>query len=202
MKLNNYNQKAFTLIELLVVIAIIGILSGLIVISVNGAVTSANDAKRKSNISAISRALLTYGTLNGNKYPVQTTQCDLGSNCANVTSALTELMPNFPIDPNGNRYKYFSYDGSTFTVSALLSNGTFALGPVQQCPTDWIDSGYGFCVMKYEARAGAVSTAAGTPQVSITQTAAASACAALGNGSHLITNAEWTILARDRKSVV
>jgi len=109
-------------------------------------------------------------------------------------------MPNFPIDPNGNRYKYFSYDGSTFTVSALLSNGTFALGPVQQCPTDWIDSGHGFCVMKYEARSGAVSTATGTPQVSITQTAAIAACAALGNGSHLITNAEWTILARDIES--
>jgi len=193
-------KKGFTLIELLVVITIIGILSGLIVVAMNGAVNSANDARRKANIGAISRAILTYGITNGNKYPVQTTQCDLGSNCANVTSALTDLMPNFPIDPNGNRYKYFSYDGSTFTVSATLSNGTFALGPVQQCPTDWIDSGHGFCVMKYEARSGAVSTATGTPQVSITQTAAASACAALGNGSHLITNAEWTILARDIES--
>ena len=193
--------KAFTLIELLVVIVIIGILSGLIVVSINGAVNSANDAKRKSNISAISRAILTYGVTNGNKYPVQSTQCDVGSNCANLTSALADLMPILPVDPNGARYKYFSYDGSSFTISGTLSNGTFALGPVQQCPTDWIDSGHGFCVMKYEARSGAISTATGAPQVSITQTAAIAACAALGNGSHLITNAEWTILARDIEGV-
>ena len=39
--------KGFTLIELLVVIAIIGILSGLIIISMNNSINLANDAKRK-----------------------------------------------------------------------------------------------------------------------------------------------------------
>ncbi|MFA5431699.1 MAG: SUMF1/EgtB/PvdO family nonheme iron enzyme [Candidatus Paceibacterota bacterium] len=199
------NKKAFTLIELLVVIAIVGILSGLIVISMNGSIASANDAKRKANISTISKALMIYGTLNGGVYPKEanpTVQCDIGLNCPNLTTALAELLPNPPIDPSGTRYKYFSNSvGSTFTVSAVLSNGQFAIGPVQQCPTDWIDSGHGFCVMKYEAKTGTVSTATGNPVVSITQTAAIAACNALGNGSHLITNAEWTILARDIESV-
>lgn len=43
-----FSATAFTLIELLVVIAIIGILSGLIIVTMSGATNSANDAKRKA----------------------------------------------------------------------------------------------------------------------------------------------------------
>ncbi len=51
-------KKAFTLIELLVVIAIIGILSGLIVAGMNGAVSSANMAKAKVFSTSLRDALL------------------------------------------------------------------------------------------------------------------------------------------------
>ena len=131
----NYKRQAFTLIELLVVIAIIGILSGLIVVSINGAVASANDAKRKSNISAISRALLTYGTLNGNKYPIQTTQCDIapatgytGSNrCSTLVSNLSELLPSIPTDPASGYYTYISDStGANYVLTANLSNSTLS----------------------------------------------------------------------------
>ncbi|MFA5431916.1 MAG: prepilin-type N-terminal cleavage/methylation domain-containing protein [Candidatus Paceibacterota bacterium] len=64
MKSSKENIIAFTLIELLVVIAIIGILSGLIVISMNASINSANDAKRKANIDAIRKALVIYSTVN------------------------------------------------------------------------------------------------------------------------------------------
>jgi prepilin-type N-terminal cleavage/methylation domain-containing protein len=43
--MNELIKKAFTLIELLVVIAIIGILSGLIVVSMGGVTQKANIAK-------------------------------------------------------------------------------------------------------------------------------------------------------------
>ncbi|MDD5639960.1 MAG: SUMF1/EgtB/PvdO family nonheme iron enzyme, partial [Candidatus Pacebacteria bacterium] len=45
-----------------------------------------------------------------------------------------------------------------------------------------------------------ISTAAGTPWINISQTEAIATCAALGNGAHLITNAEWTLLARSAET--
>jgi len=45
--------KGFTLIELLVVIAIIGILAGLVIVSMSGGETSAHDARVKSDLDQI-----------------------------------------------------------------------------------------------------------------------------------------------------
>jgi hypothetical protein len=85
--------------------------------------------------------------------------------------------------------------GSLITPSSLPSPLT--------CPVNWIDSGHGFCVMKYEASnvGGVAISSGGVPWVSITQTAAATACSNLGSGYHLITNTEWMLLARDIESV-
>ena len=52
------NQRAFTLIELLVVIAIIGILSGLIIVAMGGAVDNANIAKSKVFATSLRDSLL------------------------------------------------------------------------------------------------------------------------------------------------
>ncbi|MFA5080711.1 MAG: prepilin-type N-terminal cleavage/methylation domain-containing protein, partial [Candidatus Paceibacterota bacterium] len=56
--MNDLGKKSFTLIELLVVIAIIGILAGIIIVSMTKATDSANDARRKADISSINKALL------------------------------------------------------------------------------------------------------------------------------------------------
>ncbi|MFA5432039.1 MAG: prepilin-type N-terminal cleavage/methylation domain-containing protein [Candidatus Paceibacterota bacterium] len=127
---NFYHKPAFTLIELLVVIAIIGILSGLIVVSMNGSINSANDAKRKANIDAIRKALIVYGTLNRGVYPTgipEAAGCNISSNgattnrCVNLASALLELLPVLPIDPVSGYYTYIS-NGTDFTLSSILSS--------------------------------------------------------------------------------
>ena len=56
-------KKGFTLIELLVVIAIVGILSGIVVIYMNGATDAAKDAIRKADVSTLRKALLAYNAL-------------------------------------------------------------------------------------------------------------------------------------------
>ncbi len=54
------NKKGFTLIELLVVIAIIGILSGLIIVSMSGASNSAKDARIKEDMDQMKSVASIY----------------------------------------------------------------------------------------------------------------------------------------------
>jgi len=125
-KINNHNmntKKAFTLIELLVVIAIIGILSGIIAISLNGATSAAKDAKRKADIGTIRKALLAYSVLNGNTYP--TTDCSVNSSCTVLYNALVPTyLADLPKDPNTGTYYSYTSTGSDFTVSSVLSDST------------------------------------------------------------------------------
>jgi prepilin-type N-terminal cleavage/methylation domain-containing protein len=99
MKRMQFN-RAFTLIELLVVIAIVGILSGFIFVSMNSAITSAKDAKRKADMSSIEKALMTYGAQHGS-YPIEATECDINSNCNTLAAALVPaylgVLPSDPI---------------------------------------------------------------------------------------------------------
>jgi len=137
--MNKLTKQAFTLIELLVVIAIVGILSGLIMISMNGSFTLANDAKRKASINTLKKALMYYGVSNGKTYPIQNTLCDIGpvgitNRCTTLATALAESLPVLPVDPVSGYYTYIS-DGTNFTLSATLSNSdsysvTATSGPV------------------------------------------------------------------------
>lgn len=116
-------KKGFTLIELLVVIAIIGILSGIIAISLNGATVTAKDAKRKADIGTIRKALLAYSVLNGNTYPVAT--CSVNSSCTALYNALVPTyLADLPRDPNAGTYYSYTSSGSDFTVSSTLSDST------------------------------------------------------------------------------
>ena len=120
----NRKISAFTLIELLVVIAIIGILSGLVFVSMSGAINSANDAKRKANIDSIRKAVMMYSA-NSGAYPIQATLCTIGGGATPCSVLATALIPNyftaFPQDPVSGYYTYIS-DGTNFTIAATLSD--------------------------------------------------------------------------------
>lgn len=138
------------------------------------------------NVSAV-----TIGTPNPG-HRLSSLECSADSLCVDTVNNRIGIGTNNPT-------KKLDVVGDVNITGQLYINGS-ALASSSNCPTGWIDSGYGFCVMQYEARnvsGVATSIASGTPYVNITQTQAAAACSALGSGSHLITNAEWMTLARD-----
>lgn len=110
------NQRAFTLIELLVVIAIVGIISGAIVVQMNGAINATEDATKKADLNTIKKALTIYKAETGNSYPTES-GCTIGS-CANLDVALSGIMPT----GMAGDYTYSS-DGTSYTISAILSSG-------------------------------------------------------------------------------
>ncbi|MCK9578301.1 DUF2341 domain-containing protein [bacterium] len=115
-------QKSFTLIELLIVIAIIGILFGILIISMTGAINSANDAKRKADIHQLVNTLLAYNASHPS-YPISSTACNIGSNCsAEVNAALGNGIN--ARDPSGGYYSYSSTDGTNFIISTIMSDSS------------------------------------------------------------------------------
>ncbi|MDD4409059.1 MAG: prepilin-type N-terminal cleavage/methylation domain-containing protein [Candidatus Pacebacteria bacterium] len=107
-------NKGFTLIELLVVIAIIGILAGIIVVSMGGAQGSARDAKVKATMDQMRAAAALYGTnhnysvwKDGNAAGVSApaTAAELVSaSCAfsGVTTTDVNIIYNVTTNPNGH----------------------------------------------------------------------------------------------------
>jgi type IV pilus assembly protein PilA len=85
-------QRGFTLIELLVVIAIIGILSAVVLVSLNSARAKSRDARRLSDVRQIMTAMEIYYNDNG-AYP------DDGGTCYTVAGL---CPPDTSVGPTGS----------------------------------------------------------------------------------------------------
>lgn len=144
-------KKGFTLIELLVVISIIGILSSVVMSSLNQARIKARDARRVSDLQELQKALEMYYSDNGH-YPYDLSNgtgtyadCWAGSgnnwipNSGNYSWSTNYIskQPQDPVDnccwPQGNQvgicatagqaatYEYWS-NGSKYLLSARMEN--------------------------------------------------------------------------------
>lgn len=69
MRLSHISKKGFTLIELLVVIAVIGLLSSIVLVSLQGARSKARDVKRIAEVQQLMTALELFYDKNG-AYPI------------------------------------------------------------------------------------------------------------------------------------
>lgn len=92
----------FTLIELLVVIAIIGILSSVVLASLNSARKKSRDARRISDLKQIQLALEMYADAHSGSYPI-----GADFNTAIGVLKTDGFMPQVPVDPlNDTDHKY------------------------------------------------------------------------------------------------
>lgn len=109
-------HRGFTLIELLVVIAIIGILSSVVLASLNTARTKARDAQRISDLRQIQLGLeFYYDAQNPTSYPV------LAAPGGAVPAVLaTTYLPVVPAEPVSGRPPY-KYNGTATTYCAGVS---------------------------------------------------------------------------------
>ncbi len=138
--------KGFTLIELLVVMAILGILSTVGLNSFRLSQMKARDAKRKSDLGQVQRALEMYYSDHGN-YPaagaagtIHIGVSDLAWGDGEMTDAEapeTVYLKELPKDPSGNlEYCYF-YQSSpiSYKLYARLENSQdqSCLGGVAKC---------------------------------------------------------------------
>ncbi len=156
-------SRGFTLIELLVVIAIIGILSSVVLASLNTARGKARDAKRLSDMHQIQIALELYYTKNGNYPASNNSGCggweSTGSDATNndFISALVadNDISNGVKDPVAawestcGNYAYYrypaNYTGCTTPFYVLgirvtdgYGSGKYPTSPGWSCPTrDW-----------------------------------------------------------------
>ena len=109
------NKGGFTLIELLVVIAIIGLLSSVVLASLNSARVKARDARRLVDLNQISTALHLLADNNNGAFPTGVAKClgvSGGTTCwagsvsgdDTLNSSLQTYLSVVPLDPsNSNR---------------------------------------------------------------------------------------------------
>lgn len=151
--------KGFTLIELLVVISIIAVLSSVVLASLNSARAKAREARRKTDLRQIEKALQLYYDANGS-YPAPGDGWDVGYNYnvagraewLTLQTNLTPYISKLPTDPStgdnisGNGYMYYANNvpasgpiGQGYTLIAFPSEVT---EPNWSCTFGWYTTNY------------------------------------------------------------
>ena len=117
------HMRGFTLIELLVVIAIIGILSSVVLASLNTARKKGRDARRIADIKQVQLALELYYD-SYNKYPEGNVYATALSTL--TTSGFISVLPVDPTNSGSYVYAYQSTDGAV--TPAVCSSPTVCTG--------------------------------------------------------------------------
>ncbi|MDP2665547.1 MAG: type II secretion system protein, partial [bacterium] len=122
-------NHGFTLIELLVVIAIIGVLSAVVMASMNTAREKARDAQRVANVNQIATAIALYETDSGGVPPGEDGVEYVNGNPEWIPGLVPEYISSVPSDPLdvGEHKFHYSRNGKDYEVISFLEqNGNDA----------------------------------------------------------------------------
>ena len=115
--------RGFTLIELLVVIAIIGILSSVVLASLNGARKKGRDARRVSDLKQVQLALEMYYDSNGSEYPDSVCTSVSGGGCT-AGSLMPTYISTVPNDPQANSTSWTYFFDNLTAAGAACSTAS------------------------------------------------------------------------------
>jgi prepilin-type N-terminal cleavage/methylation domain-containing protein len=162
MKAMHPREKGFTLIELLVVIAIIGVLSSVVLASMNGARKKSRDARRKQDIKSFQVALeLIYDASSPNAYPATVSGTEVVMSSTQISSTYMSRVakdPSAPASPAAtDRQYWYASTGSSYCIGAVMENVMPAIidgcsGTPQTDVTDGLDA-----ITGYSTTAGAAT---------------------------------------------
>ena len=124
--------RGFTLIELLVVLAIIGLLSSIVLASLNTARAKARDAVRKSQVGEFEKALELYFLVNGH-YPCGKLLC-LQLQAKGVSPLTSDRMSNSGFELVSGGF-----------ISSIPSDPIYPAGAANQARSCNAKDGAGYC---------------------------------------------------------
>lgn len=209
---SRHASQGFTIVELLIVIVVIAILAAVTIVSYNGVQQRARTATVLSDLNGAAKTL-SLANITNSAYPVDLTTAKLkASNGTAYQYTYTAADNSYCLTAINSTIAYMSSSSNPTPTAGLCSGHTATVASSLSCAAGYIvvpgSSLYGtndFCVMKYEAKNNgsnsAVSTAASTPWVNISQTSAITTATAACSGCHLITESEWLTIAQNVLSV-
>ncbi len=119
----NRKKKGFTLVELLVTVSLIGLLSSVVLASLNNAKAKARDAQRKTTLNQLSLANELYAASNnGNYVPVQGWFSN--RDCVGGNSNINLLTPTYISVVNDDPLHTFQSQPSYLHLPKDFTNGT------------------------------------------------------------------------------
>lgn len=123
-------RQGFTIVELLIVIVVIAILAAITIVAFNGVNDRAKNSAMASGINQYAKALINYGTLNG-QYPTTALACFDGTvscwgsaNQAASTALLAAVKSQMSTAPLTLPYVHLLQYATTYHYILFQYNGT------------------------------------------------------------------------------